>query len=61
MTKDVKFAVAVKAFIEDNGKFLLIKRREEDVHKPCHWTSPAAGLIQGRRAEDNHDNIPLPS
>lgn len=42
-----KFAIAVKSFIVDNNKILLIKRRSNDVHKPGSWDIPGGRLDPG--------------
>ncbi|MBI4019837.1 MAG: NUDIX domain-containing protein [Candidatus Aenigmarchaeota archaeon] len=41
------FRVAVKAFTVDGGKVLLVKRREDDVHKPDDWDIPGGRLGMG--------------
>lgn len=42
------FRVAVKAFIVNpNGELLIIKRRENDVHKPGVWDIPGGRLELG--------------
>lgn len=43
------FAIAVKAFIVDGEKLLLIKRRPNDPHKPSVWEIPG-----GRIAADEN-------
>lgn len=42
-----KFAVAVKAFIVNEDKVLLLKRRPNDVHKPGVWDIPGGRLALG--------------
>ncbi len=47
------FRVAVKAFIVNQGKELLIlKRRENDVHKPGAWDIPGGRLELGENPRD---------
>ncbi len=43
----MKSATAVKAIIIENGKVLVIKRREDDVHRPGHWDIPGGRLDEG--------------
>lgn len=43
----IDFRVAVKAFIVNDGKILLIKRRPNDVHKPGQWDIPGGRLDPG--------------
>ena len=43
--------IAVKAFIINNGKLLILKRADNDVHKPGIWEIP------GGRIENNEDLI----
>jgi 8-oxo-dGTP diphosphatase len=38
------FAIAVKAFIVEDGKALLLRRRGTDVHKPNEWDIPGGRL-----------------
>ena len=40
-------AIAVKGFIINNGKLLLIKRRSNDVHFPGVWEIPGGRLTPG--------------
>lgn len=43
-----KFNVAVKAFIiNDNDEILLVKRSDDDVHKPGVWEVPGGRLDHG--------------
>lgn len=41
------FRVAVKAFIVQDGKLLIMKRRPNDVHKPSWWDIPGGRLDVG--------------
>jgi 8-oxo-dGTP diphosphatase len=41
------FAIAVKSFIVKDGKFLMLKRRPDDVHKPDIWDIPGGRLEAG--------------
>ena len=41
------FRIAVKAFIVNNGKALLIKRRPNDAHSPGKWDIPGGRLDLG--------------
>ena len=41
------FAVAAKSFIVKEGKFLLLRRRSNDVHKPGAWDIPGGRLDSG--------------
>ena len=41
------FRVAVKAFIVQDKKFLLLRRRSNDVHKPDTWDIPGGRLEIG--------------
>ncbi len=50
----MNFAVSCKAFIVDNGKLLIIKRRLDDVHKPGVWEIPGGRLEFG---EDPYKGI----
>lgn len=43
----MNFRIAVKAFIVNEGKLLLIKRRSNDVHKPGVWDIPGGRLEMG--------------
>ena len=45
------FGVAVKSFIVEDSKVLLIKRRSNDAHKPDEWDIPGGRLDIG---EDPH-------
>ncbi len=38
------FRIAVKSFIVDDGRVLLIKRRSDDVHKPDEWDIPGGRM-----------------
>lgn len=42
-----KFAIAVKAFIVDNGNLLILKRRPNDAHRPSQWDIPGGRLAAG--------------
>lgn len=44
---EVKFRIAVKAFIVNKGKLLLVKRAEEDVQSPAIWEIPGGRLELG--------------
>lgn len=44
---ETNFRLAVKAFIVDQGKLLLIRRRSNDVHKPGQWDIPGGRLEVG--------------
>jgi len=44
---DVRFRVAVKAFIVRDKKLLLLKRAEEDVQSPGMWEIPGGRLELG--------------
>ncbi len=46
------FRVAVKSFIVDNNKLLLIKRRPNDAHKPGEWDIPGGRLDLGENPFD---------
>jgi len=46
------FGVAVKAFIVNQDKLLLIKRRKGDVHKPGEWDIPGGRLEPGENPFD---------
>jgi len=48
------FRVAVKAFIINNNKILLIKRRSGDAHKPDQWDIPGGRLELG---EDPYEGL----
>jgi len=50
----LNFRIAVKAFIVDDNKLLLIKRRSNDVHKPGEWDIPGGRLELG---EDPRDGV----
>jgi len=39
--------IAVKSFIVDDGKLLIIKRRDDDVHTPGVWEIPGGRLESG--------------
>jgi 8-oxo-dGTP diphosphatase len=41
------FRIAVKSFIVQEGKLLVIKRRSDDVHKPGQWDIPGGRLELG--------------
>jgi 8-oxo-dGTP diphosphatase len=41
------FKIAVKAFVIENNKLLVIKRRPNDVHKPGQWDIPGGRLELG--------------
>jgi 8-oxo-dGTP diphosphatase len=41
------FRIAVKSFIVQEGKLLIIKRRLDDVHKPGQWDIPGGRLELG--------------
>ena len=41
------FRVAAKAFIINDGKLLLVKRRPNDVHRPDEWDIPGGRLEPG--------------
>src|SRR3989344_6959854 len=41
------FRVAIKSFIVQEGKLLVIKRRSDDVHKPGQWDIPGGRLELG--------------
>jgi len=44
----VDFSIAVKSFIiNDSGELLIIKRRDNDVHKPGVWEIPGGRLDPG--------------
>jgi 8-oxo-dGTP diphosphatase len=51
---ETNFRVAVKAFITNNGKLLLLKRRSNDVHKPGVWDIPGGRLEVG---EDPYEGL----
>jgi len=44
--------VAVKAWIEKDGKFLLAKRGPKELHKPNTWSLPG-GKVEGETEEPN--------
>jgi 8-oxo-dGTP diphosphatase len=44
---EIDFRIAAKAFIINDGKVLLIKRRSNDVHKPGEWDIPGGRLNMG--------------
>jgi 8-oxo-dGTP diphosphatase len=44
---DIKFRIAVKAFLVCNNKLLVIKRGEEDVQSPGIWEIPGGRLELG--------------
>ena len=46
------FAIAVKSFIVDNGRLLLLKRRPDDMHKPSSWDIPGGRLRPGENPYD---------
>ncbi len=46
------FAVAVKSFIVDDEKLLIIKRRPDDVHRPSQWDIPGGRLDAGENPFD---------
>ena len=46
------FAIAVKAFIVDTDKLLLVKRRPNDPHKPNTWDIPGGRLAPGENPYD---------
>jgi len=41
------FRIAVKAFIREKNKILLLKRRTNDTHKPNTWDIPGGRLALG--------------
>ena len=41
------FRVAVKSFIVNENKLLLLKRRKDDIHKPNEWDIPGGRLELG--------------
>ncbi|MEK6959191.1 MAG: NUDIX domain-containing protein [archaeon] len=41
------FAIAVKAFIIDGGKLLIIRREPKDAHYPTAWELPGGRLEAG--------------
>ena len=41
------FAIAVKAFIVENDKMLVLKRRPDDAQKPNQWDIPGGRLEPG--------------
>jgi len=44
----VDFSIAVKGFVvNDKGELLLIKRRDNDIHKPSEWEIPGGRLDAG--------------
>ena len=50
MTRDiieVKFRVAVKAFIVNNNKILILKRADDDIQSPNIWEIPGGRLTLG--------------
>ena len=47
MEKDVNFRVAVKAFIINNNKLLIIKRAKSDPQMPEVWEIPGGRLNLG--------------
>ena len=49
---ELNFRLAVKAFIIDHGKLLLLKRRSNDVHKPGAWDIPGGRLEPGESPFD---------
>lgn len=48
------FAIAVKAFIVNDGKLLIVRRRDTDVHKPGIWEIPGGRLAP---AEDPFEGL----
>ncbi|MBI2124105.1 MAG: NUDIX domain-containing protein [Candidatus Wildermuthbacteria bacterium] len=65
------FRIAVKSFIVQEGKLLVIRRRSDDVHKPGQWDIPGGRLelgedpIEGLKRETREEtnleiNIVLP-
>lgn len=42
-----EFRIAVKSFIIDNNRLLLIKRRDDDIHFPGAWEIPGGRLELG--------------
>ena len=46
------FRIAVKAFIAQNNKVLLLKRRTNDSHKPNTWDIPGGRLAIGENPFD---------
>jgi 8-oxo-dGTP diphosphatase len=49
-----KSRLAVKAFIVDKNKLLILKRASKDIHKPSIWELPGGRLEEG---EDPHQGI----
>ena len=47
MEKEVNFRVAVKSFIVNDGKVLLLRGRVNYVHKPGVWDIPGGRLALG--------------
>ncbi len=48
------FAIAVKSFIVDGNKLLILKRRPDDVHRPGVWEIPGGRIASG---EDPYDGL----
>ena len=61
----VNFRIGVKAFIVDNGRLLMIKRRKDDPHNADQWDLPGGrvelgedpriGLVRETKEETNLD------
>ncbi len=46
------FAIAVKSFIVDGARLLLLKRRPDDPHKPGAWDLPGGRIASGENPYD---------
>lgn len=48
------FGIAVKAFVVKDGKLLIIKRADDEIHEPGIWELPGGRLYPG---EDPRDGL----